>query len=96
MVVMRLIATQKLTYGTRHFEVGQEFDATFNDSKILIALKRAKDPNVRVPGAIEPPDPALAAKIAETFSDASEVAPDEAAPVEAPTAEERKPRNAKR
>jgi hypothetical protein len=39
---MRLIATKRLTYNTRHLVAGDPFDASNKDARILIGIKKAK------------------------------------------------------
>ncbi len=85
---MELIALKRLPYRTRHMEagdtsklpiqVGEVFKpASEKLGRILIAIKKARDPNHRKPGSLPPPPASLAEKIAPPVEDP-------AAPVEPP------------
>lgn len=40
---VKLIANKAMTYGTRHLEAGEPFEAIRRDARVLIAQKRAKE-----------------------------------------------------
>lgn len=64
---MRLIAVKPLKYGTRRLLPGDTFDVMKpREARVWLATKKARE--VREPGSIEPPPPAVAAKIAERFA----------------------------
>lgn len=92
---MRLVALKDDVYGSRKLKAGEAFDASDRDAKILIALKRAKDPNAREPGKIDPPPARVVAKMEkaaaepetrepETHGDAAPAATADAAPAVEP------------
>jgi hypothetical protein len=59
-----MIATKPFSYGSRRLLPGDEFEArTARDRKVLIAAKKAKDLDTRVPGRLPPPPQELVDKI---------------------------------
>jgi hypothetical protein len=76
---MRLIATKRLTYNTRHLVAGDPFDASNKDARILIGIKKAKAAEerprrYRVPAsAAAEPTPAVAAETVTMVPDDDEI-----------------------
>lgn len=67
----KLIALKSLTYNTRRLLAGDEFMARPTDARLLIAIRKASDPNVRVTGSVPPPPKELLKKVAATTPPAS-------------------------
>lgn len=72
---MKLIALKPLRYKTRRLLAGDEFDAPERDAKVLIAVKRARDPADRRPGKLPPPPPEVIAAVPEVAAEPLEAAP---------------------
>lgn len=60
----KLIATREFSYATRMLKPGQPFEATPNDARLLIAVKRATV--VREPSKIAPPPAGVLAQIQQS------------------------------
>jgi hypothetical protein len=50
---MKLIATKKLTYATRHLVAGDPFEARDRDARILIGIRKAKAAETRLRGRVK-------------------------------------------
>lgn len=68
----KLIATREFSYATRMLKPGQSFEATPNDARLLIAVKRATA--VREPSKIDPPPAGVLAQIQQSASAVSPAA----------------------
>jgi len=60
----KLVAIREFSYATRMLKPGQSFEATPNDARLLIAVKRARE--VREPSKIAPPPAAVVAHILQS------------------------------
>lgn len=65
---MRLIATKRFTYATRHLVAGDEFDASLRHARVLVAAGRARNPNHRPLVDLPAPEPVVIANIAATLA----------------------------
>lgn len=62
-----MIALKSFSYATRRLMPGQAFQASSQDARLLVAIKKAREE--REPSAIAPPPAQLVAKIASTTED---------------------------
>jgi hypothetical protein len=72
---MMLVATKPFTYATRRMQAGDAFEASDRDARLLLAIKKARRADDRVPGQIPPPPATLVAKIVAPAVAASLPAP---------------------
>ena len=47
---MKLIATKKMTYATRHLVAGDPFEASDRDARVLIGIRKAKVAEAKLSG----------------------------------------------
>lgn len=60
--MVKIVATQKLPYGSKHYAAGEEFEASDKDARLLVKIGRAAHVQVahHAPAAVAatPPEPA--------------------------------------
>lgn len=69
---MKLIATKPLLYGTRRLLPGDAFDAPQHHARVLLAVKKVRDPSRRAPVRLASPRPDLVARLTQAATAAPE------------------------
>lgn len=81
--MVKLIALDRMRYGTRRLLAGDEFEAKPSEAKIWVLLKKAKEAPLRPPVPLAPPPAALTRRVPRPAAETPPPPPPPAAVVEA-------------
>ncbi len=93
MTTRHLIATKPHTYGTRHLEAGEGYEASAKHAKLLVAIKKSRYDENRGGDALAAPPQDLVEKIKTRATQGRSTPPGEIAKSEPPAAPPPEPMN---